>query len=404
MRHVFICGAKSIGHYGGYETFVQELARHSNYLTDIQLHIMCKANGSGCMDESTLENVQPVSPMEFMYHGVHCVKLPVPKLGSATAIWYDTAAVHYCLQYCREKEIKEPVIYILTCRIGPMIRLLSHRIRELGGELHINPDGHEWKRRKWPRPVQKYWKMSERQMIRESDLVICDSRQIETYIRQTYASYQPRTTFIPYGAKISGNGTAEQSKALDCFYRKHGLERDGYYLVVCRFVAENNIEIMLREFMKSKTKRKLLLVMTENERYRHSLDERLHFSGDSRICFPGAVYDQTLLTALRENASGYLHGHEVGGTNPSLLESLGATRVNLLLQVSFNEEVAQDAALYWTKEEGNLAALIDRADALTESEKVAMGEKAKKRIREHYAWKQIVDAYNALWSKSPERL
>lgn len=138
--------------------------------------------------------------------------------------------------------------------------------------------------------------------------------------------------------------------------------------------------------------------MTGNEKFRRLLDEKLHFSKDPRICFAGTVYDPDLLREIREHAAGYLHGHEVGGTNPSLLESMGTTRVNLLLQVPFNEEVAEDAALYWTKEKGNLAALIDRADAMTEEEKERMGQKAKERIRSHYDWKQIAKAYGALWN------
>ncbi len=398
MKHVFICGAKSIGHYGGYETFVQELARRSKYLPDIQLHILCKANGSGCMDEKSLEHVQIMGPMEFMYHGVHCVKLPVPNLGSAQAIWYDASAVRWCLRYCREQGIREPIIYILTCRIGPVIHSLAGQIRKLGGQLQINPDGHEWKRRKWPMPVRAYWKMSEGQMVRAADLVICDSRQIEAYIQKTYAASCPRTTYISYGAEVCCAAPGEGSRALHEFYRELGIENYGYYLMVCRFVPENNIETILREFMKSHTEKKLILVMTGNEKFRRLLDEKLHFSKDPRICFAGTVYNPDLLKEIREHAAGYLHGHEVGGTNPSLLESMGTTRVNLLLQVPFNEEVAEDAALYWTKEKGNLAALIDRADAMTEEEKERMGQKAKERIRSHYDWKQIAKAYGALWN------
>jgi rhamnosyltransferase len=87
----------------------------------------------------------------------------------------------------------------------------------------------------------------------------------------------------------------------------------------------------------------------------------------------------------------------VGGTNPSLLEALGATDLNLLLHVGFNKEVAEDAALYWSKEEGNLAALIHRADRLSEEEITALGQKAKDRIRKNYSWEYIVDLYEALF-------
>ena len=96
---------------------------------------------------------------------------------------------------------------------------------------------------------------------------------------------------------------------------------------------------------------------------------------------------------IRENAYGYFHGHEVGGTNPSLLEALGSTELNLLLNVGFNKEVAEDAALYWEKMDGSLSALIDKADAMEESEREAMGVKAKQRIAEAYSWEFISKRY-----------
>ena len=96
---------------------------------------------------------------------------------------------------------------------------------------------------------------------------------------------------------------------------------------------------------------------------------------------------------IRENAYGYFHGHEVGGTNPSLLEALGSTELNLLLDVGFNREVAENAALYWNKEEGNLAKLIDASDLLDEKICESYGMKAKKRIETAYSWTYISRRY-----------
>ena len=96
---------------------------------------------------------------------------------------------------------------------------------------------------------------------------------------------------------------------------------------------------------------------------------------------------------IRENAYGYFHGHEVGGTNPSLLEALGSTDLNLLLDVGFNREVAEGAALYWTKEIGNLAKLIEEADTMEADTISAFGAKAKDRIRNAYSWQYIADQY-----------
>ena len=100
---------------------------------------------------------------------------------------------------------------------------------------------------------------------------------------------------------------------------------------------------------------------------------------------------------IRENAYGYFHGHEVGGTNPSLLEALGSTDLNLLLDVGFNREVAEDAALYWTKEPGDLAGLIDRADQMDVADIAEMGRKAKARVADAYSWQYISDQYRYLF-------
>ena len=99
-----------------------------------------------------------------------------------------------------------------------------------------------------------------------------------------------------------------------------------------------------------------------------------------RIKFVGTVYDSELLKKIRENAYGYFHGHEVGGTNPSLLEALGSTDLNLLLNVGFNREVGEDAALYWDKTPGSLSGLIDQADKLDKSEIDALGGKKRNAV------------------------
>lgn len=130
-----------------------------------------------------------------------------------------------------------------------------------------------------------------------------------------------------------------------------------------------------------------------NEKFLEYLEAKLHFKQDKRIKFVGTVYDQELLKKIRESAYAYLHGHEVGGTNPSLLEALGSTDLNMLLDVGFNREVAEDAALYWTKKKGNLAGLIDRANSAASGDITIKGERAKKRIQNLYNWGYIADKY-----------
>ncbi len=398
--HIFICGAKSLGQYGGYETFVDKLTQYHRDRADFRYHIICKANGAGCMDESRLNGAEKTGEREFTYHNAHCVKLKVPRIGPAVAIYYDLAAMNYCIRYCREHRIKKPVFYLLTCRIGPLMRMMQKRVHALGGVLYDNPDGHEWLRSKWAPPIQKYWKLSERLTVKHADLLICDSKYIESYIRETYAAFRPQTVYMAYGAETDPSPVSDGDPRFQEWLSRCHTKPFDYYLAVGRFVPENNYETIIREFMRSGVRRSLILITDENKDLYSRLEEKLHFSGDPRIRFAGAMYDEALLYKIRENAYAYFHGHEVGGTNPSLLEGMAATKLNLVHGVVFNREVCQDAALYWQKDEGSLRALIERADGMPGEEIEALGRKAKKRIGEAYRWQLIADRYAELWRKT----
>jgi len=399
MQHVFIVGSKSLGAYGGYETFVNKLTEYHQDHTEIKYHVACKANGDGCMDETKLDGVTRISDTEFTYHNAHCFKIHVPNVGPAQAIYYDVAALSYCCKYIKEHKIPNPIVYILACRIGPLAGYFQNKIHRLGGKLYINPDGHEWMRAKWSALIRKYWKISEQMMVKHADLVICDSKNIEKYIQESYAQYKPETTFISYGAETRKSTLGDDAPKLLDWYREKGLIAKGYYLVVGRFVPENNYETMIREFMKSNSKRDFAIITNVNDAFLETLEQKLHFRQDLRIKFVGTVYDQELLMKIRENAYGYFHGHEVGGTNPSLLEALGSTDLNLLLDVGFNREVAEDAALYWGKADGELAGLIEKADEMCAGEISELGVNAKKRIAEAYSWELITYRYEKLWNE-----
>ena len=403
IQHVFLVGAKSLGAYGGYETFINKLTEYHQNNPKIKYHVACKANGDGCMDETKLEGVKPLSENEFEYHNAHCFKIPLPNVGPAQAIIYDTKALDYCCKYIKEHSISSPIVYIMACRVGPWIAKYYKKIHKLGGRVFLNPDGHEWKRAKWSAPIRKYWKKSEQKMVKYSDLVICDSINIEKYIHECYdgkgmKGANPKTTFIAYGAETRRSKLADDDATLQGWYKEKGLSAQSYYLVVSRFVPENNYETMIREFMKSKSQRDFAIITNVNDKFLEELESKLHFREDSRIKFVGTVYDQELLMKIRENAYAYFHGHEVGGTNPSLLEALGSTDLNLLLDVGFNREVAEDAAVYWTKQDGYLVKMIEKADALTEEEIAEYGKKAKQRIKDAYSWQIICDKYEKVFT------
>ena len=387
VQHVFIVGSKGIpGNYGGYETFVDKLTEYHQNNPNLKYHVACKAK-----DTKTFE-----------YHNADCFDVKVPSIGPAQAIYYDVAALNQCVRYIKRHNIQHPIVYILACRIGPFAAHFQRVIHKLGGKLYINPDGHEWMRAKWSAPVRKYWKISEQLMTKNCDLLICDSKNIEDYIHDEYGKYNPKTTFISYGAETRKSKLADDDPKLIAWYKEKGLSPKSYYLVVGRFVPENNYETMIREFMKSHSKRDFALITNVSDKFLEELKEKTHFDQDSRIKFVGTVYDKELLMKIRENAYGYFHGHEVGGTNPSLLEALGSTDLNLLLDVGFNREVAEDSALYWTKQSGNLASLIDWADGMNADEISELGKKASLRIVEAYSWQHIADEYESRFSLMSE--
>jgi len=402
VQHVFLVGAKSLGAYGGYETFVYKLTEYHQNKKNIKYHVACKANGDGCMDETKVDGVIRINDQEFEFHNAHCFKIDIPQIGPAQAIYYDVAALKACCKYIKEHRIKHPIVYIMACRIGPFAGHFYKEIHKLGGTVYLNPDGHEWMRAKWSEPIRKYWKMSEQMMVKYSDLDICDSLEIEKYIHEQYdgkgiKGRDPKTTFIAYGAETRKSVLADDDAKLVEWYEKKGLKPKEYYLVVGRFVPENNYETMIREFMKSKTKKDFAIITNVNDKFLAELEERLHFKSDKRIKFVGTVYNKERLMKIRENAYGYFHGHEVGGTNPSLLEALGSTDLNLLLDVGFNREVAEDSALYWSKKDGDLARLIEKADQMGAEELQKLGAKSTLRIEEAYSWSYICEKYEKVW-------
>lgn len=395
IQHVFIIGAKNIGSYGGYETFVEKLTQYHNDNSYLQYYITCKSTGINKINENNLNNITILSENEFIHNNARCFKINVPNIGPAQAIYYDIVSLKKCLNFIRIEDIRNPIIYILTCRIGPFLNYFSKKIHRLGGKIFLNPDGHEWLRDKWIYPIKKYWKFSEKLMVKHSDLIICDSKEIEKYINRNYQKYHPKTIFIPYGADIINKETKNQK--LNNWYQKYKITSKNYYLIVCRFVPENNFEIIIREFMKSNSLKDLVIITTENKNFKNKLEKKLHFSDDKRIKFVGTVYDEDLLKQIRKNAFAYIHGHEVGGTNPSLLESLIATDLNLLLNVKFNYEVAENGGLYFSKREWNLSNLIKKVESFSDDEIRNYSFKAKQRIYELYNWETVTNMYQEVF-------
>lgn len=382
MKHVFIIGSKGIpAKYGGFETFVEKLTEYQ-VNKEIKYHVACMADNTN----------------EVEHNNAHCFNVKVFSIGSAKAVYYDVAAFRYCLKYIKDNKIDNAIVYVLACRLGPFIARLKKQLKKLGGTLYVNPDGHEWKRTKWNWIVRKYWKLSEKLMVKHADLLICDSKNIEKYIQEEYAQYHPKTTYIAYGCDSRSSTMTDEAPKLVEWYRKHGLNKKEYYLAVGRFVPENNYETMIREFMKSNTRKEFVLITNvEHNKFYERLRKETGFESDKRIKFVGTVYNQELLKKIRENAYGYLHGHSVGGTNPSLIEAMKNTDLNLLYDIGFNREVGEDGVLYWDIRDGELAELLNQCEGMADVAIDKLSRISTKRVNTFYSWEYIVNQYEKLW-------
>lgn len=384
MKHIFIIGSKGIpAKYGGFETFVDELVSRRKS-PNLKYYVYCLSNQNN----------------EFIYKEAFCFNVKVPNIGPAKAVYYDLKALKHSIQYIKENNLTDSIVYILACRIGPFFGKYVKVLHKLNCKVFVNPDGHEWKRAKWNYFIKRYWKLSEKLMVKHADLLICDSKNIEFYIKNDYKKYNPRTSFIAYGADTSKSTLPNDDSSLLEWYKKYDIHPKDYYLVVGRFVPENNYETMIREFMKSSTQKNFVIITNiEKNKFFNELKDKTHFEIDNRIKFVGTVYNQQLLKKIRENAFAYLHGHEVGGTNPSLLEALASTQLNLLLDVGFNREVAEEGALYWSKVEGSLCKLINSLDNIDDEMLKSYELLAKKRVNDEYSWDLIEERYENLWNE-----
>lgn len=376
MQHVFIIGSRGLpAQYGGFETFVDELVSHQQS-DQIKYHVAnLSESASGRHSEYKTADVFDIKARNF---------------GPANVIFYDRDAINYALNYIKANEIVSPIFYVLGNTLGAFMGHYAKKIHKIGGKLLVNPDGLEWKRSKWIKPIQMYLKLSEQKMAKIADLIISDNQGIEDYLKAEYGDVT--STVIAYGTN-----PVARDRAIDMtWFEAQGVKLKDYYLVVGRFVPENNYEVIIREFMASDTTRDLVIVTNhQGNPYFDKLRQITGFDQDKRIKFVGTVYDKETLLVIRQQAFAYIHGHAVGGTNPGLLEAMSATDLNLVYDVSFNRNVALDSALFWQLD--NLTTLMAQAEKLEGSEIDQLAARARAIIAGNYTWERIVAQYEGLF-------
>ncbi|MGB8660811.1 MAG: glycosyltransferase, partial [Candidatus Acidiferrum sp.] len=197
----------------------------------------------------------------------------------------------------------------------------------------------------------------------------------------------PPCDIIPYGSEIVSSACAEELK-------RFGVAPGSYYLVVCRFEPENLIREIIEGFLESDTKARLVLV--GDHLRKNAYVESLRAYKNERLLFTGPVYETAKIQALRYFCRAYLHGHSVGGTNPSLLEAMGCGNAVIANDNPFNREVLGDAGLFFltTKDMGACIGRIDYGA----TDVAEMRAKAVVRVKQFYTWERITDHYCELIS------
>lgn len=258
--------------------------------------------------------------------------------------------------------------------------------RLMNKKIAINPDGLEWKRGKWGGIARRYYKFSEWLSTKLADRIVADSNGISEYYR---AAYGVESTHIAYGAYVFESRRPE-------LLAPFGVRPGKYLMQVTRFEPENNPLLTIQAYKRLKTDKKLVLVGGVPYESEYSRRVAREADGNENIILPGYVYDKELLGELWSNCYAYVHGNEVGGTNPALLQAMANGCFTIAVDIPFSRDVLDDCGIYFQKDIEDLA--MKMGWALDNSGELAkFKDKAVGRIKERYTWENVTDGYETLF-------
>jgi glycosyltransferase involved in cell wall biosynthesis len=357
-----ILGTRGIpARYGGFETFAEQLAIRL-VARGIQVTVYAEADEVGLPDS--------------WHQGVRVRHIHRPSWGPASVIGYDCR----CLW---DAHGQHDIVYMLG--YGAAWACWLSRLR--GQRVWLNVDGLEWARSKWNWVARTYLRLMEWVSSWAPSRIIADAQAIADHFQAQY----PRAvacTFIAYGA--DQGGAADDHAVLRDTW---GLTSGGYALVVARPEPENHVLEIVRAYLQAN--RREPLVVVGGVAPVNAYQRRLLALAGGNVRFLGGVYDDRLLKQLRLHAACYLHGHSVGGTNPSLLEALACGNVTIAHDNPFNREVGGDAMLYFGSE-SELIQHLHQAMDMPSSDRRQWAQRAKHLIASRYSWDDIATAYERL--------
>jgi len=361
-KTIVVIGSRGIpARYGGFETFVEELSVNLVRKHRLRMVVVCDAEQRQA-NRATKE-----------HEGVQLVYSKYAKTKSPLLFYLDSMALAMR---------SDSVIY--CCGAGGGYWSVLARLRKK--LLVTNPDGLEWERGKWPWYGRLLIKSMYYLAARFSDHLVCDSKGVAQVMRERYAHKKIRV--IEYGAyenEFIGVSDAYVSGVLE----KYGLTRNSYHLVVSRLEPENNLSMIVAGYTMQRRKYPLIVVGNVVE---NAFVQTLKKSANEQVRFIGGVYEKKELRVIRANATTYLHGHSVGGTNPSLLEALASENLCICHDNVFNREVMEDNGLFF-RSETELSERVGQVEQSDRSTFKGMKEGGLNRIRTHYNWEQITKRY-----------
>ncbi len=360
-----ILGARGIpARYGGFETVAEELARRL-VREGIEVTVFCELDGAE-------------APAEL--DGVRLEHVRVPARGGARALLYDLLALFRARRGF-------DVVYMLGYGAGAFLWIP----RLSGSQVWVNMDGREWQRRKWGFLARRWLWLMEGAALRCAQRAVFDNSAVCRAVLAERAS-SAEVSVIEYGAALEP--PRDDPELLESL----GLLPGSYYLAVARLEPENNVLEIVRSVPRSGTQREVLVVgdLERSGRYAESCRRE----AGPRVRFLGAVFDRATLRTLRSGAWAVIHGHSVGGTNPSLLEALAAGAPVIAHENPFNREVLEDLGL-WFRDEPGLVEAVRACEALDEGARARARALGLRRIESRYSWERITGEYARLLR--PER-
>ncbi|MGO1315672.1 MAG: DUF1972 domain-containing protein [Cellulomonadaceae bacterium] len=344
--------------YGGFETAVEEVgARLAERGHGVRVY--CRTGND--------------DDVEATYRGMDRVVLPAMRRRTLETLSHSALSAGHLAGR------RTDVAFVFNAANAPILPLL--RAARIPVATHV--DGLEWKRAKWGPTGQRYYRWAEQASVRRSDALIADAQGIADYYRDEFDAPSAQ---IAYGAPIL-TGAGHDALA------RHGVMPGAYHLVVARFEPENHVDMIVAGFRASTARRPLVVVGSAPYADEYTRRVRELAGDDARIRLVGGIWDQAELDQLYAHALTYVHGHSVGGTNPSLLRAIGAGAATVAYDVSFNREVLGAHGRYFAAAEDLPTRFIEAERAPEEAR--LRGKHLQERAQD-YSWDAVADGYERL--------